>query len=136
MFDGLASTFGHKRCGSHLRVKLLTRIISDGWLRPSEIAYVRRPRPPSDIMLFPTPYLRRPDAVGDKQMPSDISYLRRFTAYVRRLWPSEVISFTVVPLISLNPHLTKQTLNSKYIILNIFIELFLMKNKIVKVVLV
>jgi hypothetical protein len=29
-------------------------------------------------------------------MPSDISYLRRFKAYVRRLWPSEVVSFTVV----------------------------------------
>jgi hypothetical protein len=29
-------------------------------------------------------------------MMSDISYLRRFKAYVRRFWPSEVVSFTVV----------------------------------------
>jgi hypothetical protein len=29
-------------------------------------------------------------------MPSDISYLRRFEPYVRRLWPSDVVSFTVV----------------------------------------
>jgi hypothetical protein len=29
-------------------------------------------------------------------MPSNISYLRRFKAYVRRLWPSKVVSFTVV----------------------------------------
>jgi hypothetical protein len=50
-----------------------------------------------DIMLFPTPYLRRLKVVGDRLMPSDISYLRRFKAYVRRLWPSEVVSFTVVP---------------------------------------
>jgi hypothetical protein len=29
-------------------------------------------------------------------MPSDISYLRRFKAYIRRIWPSGVVSFTVV----------------------------------------
>jgi hypothetical protein len=49
-----------------------------------------------DIMLFPTPYLRRLKVVGDRLMPSDISYLRRFKAYVQRIWPSGVVSFTVV----------------------------------------
>jgi hypothetical protein len=29
-------------------------------------------------------------------MPSDIGYLRRFNPYVRRLWPSEIVPFTVV----------------------------------------
>jgi hypothetical protein len=44
-----------------------------------------------DILLFPSSYVRRPVAVGDKRMPSDIAYLRRFNAYVRRLWPLEVL---------------------------------------------
>jgi hypothetical protein len=29
-------------------------------------------------------------------MPSDIGYLRRFNPYVRRLWSSEIVPFTVV----------------------------------------
>jgi hypothetical protein len=29
-------------------------------------------------------------------MPSNITYLRRCEAYVRRLWPSKVVPFTVV----------------------------------------
>jgi hypothetical protein len=37
------------------------------------------------------PYVRRPAAVGNKGKPSDIAYLRRFNAYVRWLWPSEVL---------------------------------------------
>jgi hypothetical protein len=57
-------------------VKRLTVTISDGWLRPSEISYVRRL--PSDITLFPMPYVRRLETVGDKLKPSDISYVRRF----------------------------------------------------------
>jgi hypothetical protein len=39
-------------------------VISDGHRQPSEITYVRRL--PSDIALFPTSYLRRLKAVGDK----------------------------------------------------------------------
>jgi hypothetical protein len=76
-------------------VKWLTFTIPDGWVWPSEIAYVRRQ--PSDITLFPTPNVRRLETVGDNQMPLDISYVRQFKAYVRRLWPLEVVSFTVVP---------------------------------------
>jgi hypothetical protein len=68
--------------------------MSDGWLWSSEIAYVRRR--PSDILLFPTCYVRRSYVVGDSPTPSNIAYFRRFTAYVRRLWPSEVLCFTVV----------------------------------------
>jgi hypothetical protein len=44
-------------------VKWLTFTISDGWLWPSEIAYVQRLA--SDITLFSTPYVRRPETVGD-----------------------------------------------------------------------
>jgi hypothetical protein len=55
-------------------VKRLTVVISDGWLRLSEISYVRRL--PSDITLFPTPYVRRLKTVGDNPKPSDISYVR------------------------------------------------------------
>jgi hypothetical protein len=75
-------------------VKQLTFLMSDGRVWPSEIAYVRRL--PSDITLFPTHYVRRLETVGHNLMPSDISYVRRFNAYVRWLWPSEVDSFTVV----------------------------------------
>jgi hypothetical protein len=60
-------------------VKRLTVVISDGWLRPSEISYVRRLK-----------------TVGDNPKSSNISYVRRFRAYVRQLWPSEIVSFTVV----------------------------------------
>jgi hypothetical protein len=70
-------------------------VISDGHRQPSEITYVRRL--PSDIALFPTSYLRRLKAVGDKPLPSEIIYFRRFIPYVRRLWPSDVSAFTVVP---------------------------------------
>jgi hypothetical protein len=95
MSDNLARAVRHNRCGSHRRqVKRLRTVISDGRLRPSEIRYVRRP--PSDITLFPTRYVRRLETVGHNQIPSDLSYVRRFKAYVRRLWPSEVTSFTVV----------------------------------------
>jgi hypothetical protein len=89
----------HNNCGSHSQpVKRLAFTISDGRVWPSEIAYVRRL--PSDITLFLTPNVRRLETVGDNQMPSDISYVRRFKSYVRRLWPSEVVSFTVViPLV-------------------------------------
>jgi hypothetical protein len=69
-------------------------VISDGHRQPSEITYVRRL--PSDIALFPTSYLRRLKAVGDKPLPSEIIYFRRFIPYVRRLWPSDVSAFTVV----------------------------------------
>jgi hypothetical protein len=95
MSDGLAPAVGHKSVGPTDRlVKRLAFITSDGWCAPSEIAYVRRR--PSDVMLFQTPYLRRLKAVGDRLMSSNINYPRRFKAYVRRLWPSEVVSFTVV----------------------------------------
>jgi hypothetical protein len=56
------------------------------------------PRLLSDILLFPTPYVRWLGAVGHKPMPLDIVYVRRFEAYVRRLWPSKVLCFTVVNL--------------------------------------
>jgi hypothetical protein len=69
-------------------------VISDGRRQPSEITYVRRQ--PSDIALFPTRYLRRLKAVGDKSLPSEIIYFRRFIPYVRRLWPSDISEFTVV----------------------------------------
>jgi hypothetical protein len=75
-------------------VKRLAFIASDGPRRPSKIGYFRRR--PSDIRLFSTPYLRRPKTVGHRLMPSDIGYLRRFNPYVRRLWPSEIVPFTVV----------------------------------------
>jgi hypothetical protein len=75
-------------------VKRLGFVISDGQAQPSEIAYVRRQ--PSDIALFPTNYRRRLKAVGDKSLPSEITYFRRFSSYVRRFWPSDVDSFTVV----------------------------------------
>jgi hypothetical protein len=95
MSDGLASAVGHKGCVPHLQpLKHLTCIMSDGLTWPSEIAYIRWQ--PSNIVLFPTSYVRRLVVVGDKRIPSDISYLRRFEAYVRRLWPSEVLCFTVV----------------------------------------
>jgi hypothetical protein len=110
MSDGLAQAVGHKGClcptadarpsditavGPISRpVKRLTFLMSDGRVWPSEIAYVRRQ--PSDITLFPTPNVRRLETVGHNHMPSDISYVRRFKAYVRRLWPSKVDSFTVV----------------------------------------
>jgi hypothetical protein len=68
--------------------------MSDGRTQPSEIGYVRRL--PSDITLFPTNYLRRVKAVGDKALPSEISYFRRFNPYVRRFWPSDFAPFTVV----------------------------------------
>jgi hypothetical protein len=75
-------------------VKRLGFTISDGRTQPSEIGYVRRL--PSDIALFPTNYLRRLKVVGDKALPSEISYFRRFNPYVRRFWPSDVAPFTVV----------------------------------------
>ena len=75
-------------------VKRLGFTISDGRTQPSEIGYVRRL--PSDIALFPTSYLRRLKAVGDKALPSEITYFRRFSSYVRRFWPSDVVPFTVV----------------------------------------
>jgi hypothetical protein len=88
MSDGWRQAVGHKSVGPTVRsVKRLAFTISDGRWRPSEIAYVRRQ--PSDIILFLTSYLRQLKAVGDRLMPSDISYLRR-------LWPSKVVSFTVV----------------------------------------
>jgi hypothetical protein len=87
----------HKSVGPTDRpVKWLAFITFDGWCAPSEIAYVRRRT--SDVMLFTTPYLRRLKAVEDRLMLSDISYLRQFKAYARRLWPSEVVSFTVVAM--------------------------------------
>jgi hypothetical protein len=79
-------------------VKRLGFVISDGQAQPSEIAYVRRQ--PSDIALFPTNYRRRLKAVGDKSLPSEITYFRRFSSYVRRFWPSDVDSFTVVGVIA------------------------------------
>jgi hypothetical protein len=75
-------------------VKRLGFTISDGRTQPSEIGYVRRL--PSDITLFPTNYLRWLKAVGDKALPSEISYFRRFNPYVRRFWPSDFAPFTVV----------------------------------------
>jgi hypothetical protein len=94
MSDGLVRAVGRNRSGSHRRrVKRLRTLTSDGRMRPSEIAYVRRR--PSDITLFPTHYLRRLKTVGDRLMPSDITYLWRCKSYVRRLWPSEVLPFTI-----------------------------------------
>jgi hypothetical protein len=81
-------------------VKRLGFVISDGHTQPSEIAYVRRL--PSDIALFPTNYRRRLKAVGDKALPSEITYFRRFNSYVRRFWPSDVVPFTVVYDVSYN----------------------------------
>jgi hypothetical protein len=84
MSDGLRRAVGHNSSGLHRRrLKRLPRLTSDGRMGPSEIAYVRRR--PSDITLFPTPYPRRLKTVGDRLMPSDITYLRRSKAYVRRL---------------------------------------------------
>jgi hypothetical protein len=93
--DGLAGAVGLNSVGPTFRpVKRLGFVISDGHRQPSEITYVRRL--PSDIALFPTSYLRRLKAVGDKPLPSEIIYFRRFIPYVRRLWPSDVSAFTVV----------------------------------------
>ena len=93
--DGLAGAVGLNSVGPTSRpVKRLGFVISDGHRQPSEITYVRRL--PSDIALFPTSYLRRLKAVGDKALPSEIIYFRRFIPYVRRLWPSEILCFTVV----------------------------------------
>jgi hypothetical protein len=93
MSDGLKpsdiTAVGPKR-----RVKRLPHLTSDGPMGPSDIAYVRRR--PSDITLFPTPYPRRLKTVGDRLMSSDITYLRRSEAYVRRLQSSEIPSFTLV----------------------------------------
>jgi hypothetical protein len=83
--------------GPRRRVKRLPHLTSDGPMGPSDLAYVRRR--PSDITLFPTPYPRRLKTVEDRLMPSDITYLRRSEAYVRRLQPSEIPSFTVVALL-------------------------------------
>jgi hypothetical protein len=96
MSDGYGEAVGHNVVGpTGWPVKQLVFIASDGPRRPLEIGYFRRR--PSDIRLFPTPYLRRPKTVGHRLMPSDIGYLRRFNPYVRRLWPSEIVPFTVVP---------------------------------------
>ena len=93
--DGLAGAVGLNSVGPTSRpVKRLGFVISDGQAQPSEIAYVRRQ--PSDIALFPTNYRRRLKAVGDKALPSEITYFRRFNPYVRRFWPSDVVPFTVV----------------------------------------
>jgi hypothetical protein len=63
--DGLAGAVGLNSVGPTSRpVKRLGFVISDGHRQPSEITYVRRL--PSDIALFPTSYLRRLKAVGDK----------------------------------------------------------------------
>ena len=95
MSDGLVVAVGLNPVGPTFRpVKRLGFVISDGQAQPSEIAYVRRQ--PSDIALFPTNYRRRLKAVGDKSLPSEITYFRRFSSYVRRFWPSDVDSFTVV----------------------------------------
>ena len=95
MSDGLVGAVGLNTVGPTSRpVKRLGFVISDGHRQPSEITYVRRL--PSDIALFPTSYLRRLKAVGDKALPSEIIYFRRFIPYVRRLWPSDVSAFTVV----------------------------------------
>jgi hypothetical protein len=83
MSDGLVVAVGLNLVGPTFRpVKRLGFVISDGHTQPSEIAYVRRL--PSDIALFPTSYLRRLKAVGDKSLPSEIIYFRRFIPYVRR----------------------------------------------------
>jgi hypothetical protein len=93
--DGLVGAVGLNTVGPTSRpVKRLGFVISDGRRQPSEITYVRRQ--PSDIALFPTRYLRRLKAVGDKSLPSEIIYFRRFIPYVRRLWPSDISEFTVV----------------------------------------
>ena len=95
MSDGLVGAVGINSMGPTSRpLKRLGFVISDGHRQPSEITYVRRQ--PSDIALFPTSYLRRLKAVGDKALPSEIIYFRRFIPYVRRLWPSDVSAFTVV----------------------------------------
>jgi hypothetical protein len=95
MSDGLVGAVGLNTVGPTSRpVKRLGFVISDGRRQPSEITYVRRQ--PSDIALFPTSYLRRLKAVGDKALPSEIIYFRRFIPYVRWLWPSDVSAFTVV----------------------------------------
>ena len=95
MSDGLVVAVGLNLVGPTFRpVKRLGFVISDGRMQPSEVTYVRRL--PSDIGLFPTSYLRRLKAVGDKSLPSEISYFRRFNSYVRRFWPSDVSPFTVV----------------------------------------
>jgi hypothetical protein len=87
-------------------VKQLGFTISDGLTQPSEIAYVRRL--PSDIALFPTNYLRRLKAVGDKALLSEITYFRRFNPYVRRFWPSDVVSFTVVSWTNCRPDMDRR----------------------------
>ena len=93
--DGLVGAVGLKTVGPTSRpVKRLGFVISDGHTQPSEIAYVRRL--PSDIALFPTNYLRRLKTIGDRVLPSEITYFRRFEPYVRRFWPSDVVPFTVV----------------------------------------
>jgi hypothetical protein len=98
--DGLVGAVGLNTVGPTSRpVKRLGFVISDGRRQPSEITYVRRQ--PSDIALFLTRYLRRLKAVGDKSLPSEIIYFRRFIPYVRRLWPSDISEFTVVILIFL-----------------------------------
>ena len=100
------NTVGHNPVGPTFRpVKRLGFVISDGHTQPSEIAYVRRL--PSDIALFPTNYLRRLKAVGDKSLPSEISYFRRFNSYVRRFWPSDVSPFTVVEVTCKPCHLPR-----------------------------
>jgi hypothetical protein len=80
MSDGIARAVGHNRSGSHRRrVKRLRTLTSDGRMRPS------------DITLFPMPYLRWLKTVGDRLMSSDITYFRRCESYA-----SEVLPFTVV----------------------------------------
>jgi hypothetical protein len=99
--DGLVGAVGLNTVGPTSRpVKRVGFVISDGRRQPSEITYVRRQ--PSDIALFPTRYLRWLKAVGDKSLPSEIIYFRRFIPYVRRLWPSDISEFTVVMPISNN----------------------------------
>jgi hypothetical protein len=107
MSDGLVVAVGLNLVGPTFRpVKRLGFVISDGHTQPSEIAYVRRL--PSNIALFPTSYLRRLKAVGDKALPSEIIYFRRFIPYVRRFWPSDVSPFTVVTSVTTTPNFEKK----------------------------
>jgi hypothetical protein len=70
-------------------------------------------------------YFRRLKAVGDKSLPSEISYLRRFNSYVRRFWPSDVSPFTVVTLSFGRPmHISKVSCNQYCTTLCIYVTTF------------
>jgi hypothetical protein len=97
MSDGWRQAVRHNSCGAH---RSTGKTVNISYVRRAGLAVEDRLCPTAAIRhnAISDPNVRQLETVGDNQMSSDISYVWRFKAYVRRLWPSEVDSFTVVTL--------------------------------------